>query len=126
MVAIVATHGAYNRQNTSSDREDSMLKNDVKDVGSNTFNVETTDSLAKKPVIKATVTLQSAKPSGLKIGESKFAALASIDSSGVLTICILNEKLCKNQINIEAINIIEKALCKKSLAFSHNSCDTDL
>ena len=90
----------------------------------NKDNVETTDSLAKKPVIRAVTLCQLPKPHGLNNGANIPAIFASIDSSGLVTIVRPNENLCKNHIMIVARKIIVKALCKKSLAFSHNKCPT--
>ena len=126
IAAIVATQGVYSKQNTSSDIALLAGKKDVIETGKRTCNVDTTVSFARNPVINDTVIRQSSNPKGLKIGDIIVAIFDRIDSSVLSTKSRLNEKLSKNQITIDAINITVKALCKKSFAFSHNSCDTDL
>ena len=126
IVDIVAIHGVYNKQKISSDNALLIDKNAAIFIGSRTCNVDTTVSFARKPVISDTVIRQSLNPNGLKIGAIMLAIFARIDCSTLLTICKLYEKFCKNHTAIEAMNIMPNALCKKSLAFSHKSCDTVL
>ena len=81
--------------------------------------VLTTDSLAVKPVMRAVEARQSLKPSGEKTGAITEPIEARMLSALSATILRRQSKLCKNQMTIEAMKMMVKALCKKSLAFSH-------
>lgn len=121
--AIAATQGVYNKQNIKSDNAPRGVSIVIKDSVplNNTESVETTLSLAINPAMSDVEILQSPKPKGLKIGAMNPATIARILSCELETKSNLKLKLCKNQMTIEAIKIISKALCKKSLAFSHNN-----
>lgn len=122
IAAIVATHGTYNKQKTSSDNALIGFKYAVNSViENNTLRVETTASLAKKPVTRATTIFQFPKPQGANIGATILAMLARIDFSALSTIDNFHEKFCSAQMIIDAKNITLNALCKKSFVFSHNS-----
>ena len=60
------------------------------------------------------------------IGDIQFVIAASILYLEFVTTLSLISKFCKNHIRIVAINIIDKAFCKKSYAFSHSNCITFL
>ena len=83
-----------------------------------TVRVETTLSLAVKPVISAVETRQSPKPSGLKIGAIKLPMAASRLASGAAATFNRVSNVCRNQISTVATKMIVKAFCKKSRAFS--------
>ena len=121
--AIAATQGVYNKQNIKSDNAPRGVRIVIKDSVplNNTESVETTLSFAINPAMSDVEILQSPKPKGLKIGAINPATMASILSCELETKSNLRLKLCKNQMTIEAIKIIPNALCKKSLAFSHNN-----
>ena len=126
--AIAAIHGVYNRQNT---RNASTPAGATASIISTVLPkridiVDTTLSFAITPVRTAVAILQSPKPSGLNIGDIQLAIAASILSLESVTTLSLISKFCKNHIRIVAINIIEKAFCKKSFAFSHSNCITFL
>ena len=83
--------------------------------------VETTLSLAMKPVISAVDTRQSAKPSGAKRGAMQLATSAKMLSCGSAVKLSCGSKFCKNQMTMVAIKITVKARSKKSRAFSQSS-----
>ena len=86
--------------------------------------VETTLSLAMKPVISAVDTRQSAKPSGAKRGAMQLATSAKMLSCGSAVKLSCGSKFCKNQMTMVAIKITVKARSKKSRAFSQSSWQT--
>lgn len=86
-------------------------------VPSKTLSVETTASFAVIPVTSAVEILQSAKPSGLKIGAIKCPSIASKLFALSVTTFNLLSNVCKNQMIIEARKIIVKALSKSLLLF---------
>ena len=86
-----------------------------------TCSVATTLSFAINPLMSAVHMRQSPRPSGANIGVISSASLASRLSDESVTICMDGLKLCRNQITMVAMNIMVKALCRKSLAFSHMS-----
>ena len=119
-VAIAATQGVYNRENTKN----TNAVNFVNKVGSKsvsppikTVNVLTTFSFAIKPVKKAVEILQSQIPSGLKIGTIKFPSIASKLSAEFVTIFNFASNVCKNQMMIVATKMTVNAFVIKSLAF---------
>ena len=66
--AMAATQGVYSRQNTSSGTAVPSVSSEVIPSPTSTIRVETTLSLAMKPVISAVEMRQSPKPRGLKMG----------------------------------------------------------
>ena len=126
IAAIAATHGVYNNVNTrklTAERTVNKVPRAADTwaafVPNKTLRVETTASFAVIPVTRAVEILQSAKPSGLKIGASKCPSMASrLFALSVTTFNRLSN-VCKNQMIIDARKIIVNALSKKSLAFSH-------
>ena len=89
-----------------------------------TVSVETTLSLAVKPVISAVETRQSPKPSGLNRGAIKLPMAASRLLSAEAATFRRMSKVCRNQISTVATKIMVKAFCKKSRAFSQISWQT--
>ena len=84
IAAIAATQGVYNNVNTRKLVAERTVNNvpSAADtcaafVPSKTLSVETTASFAVIPVTSAVEILQSAKPSGLKIGAIKCPSIAS-------------------------------------------------
>ena len=76
---------------------------------SRTVRVETTLSLAVKPVISAVEARQSPKPSGAKIGAIQLPIMASrLESVAVATLS-RRSKVCKNQMITVATKMIVKA-----------------
>lgn len=131
IAAIAATQGVYNNVNTRKLVAERTVNNvpSAADtcaafVPSKTLSVETTASFAVIPVTSAVEILQSAKPSGLKIGAIKCPSIASKLFALSVTTFNLLSNVCKNHIIIEARKIIVKALSKKSLAFSHIKSNT--
>ena len=90
----------------------------------NTLIVLTTASFAVNPVISEVEILQSPKPSGVKIGATHLPSTANRLFALSVTTLSLVSKVCKNHMMIVATNIIVNALCKKSFALSHISCNT--
>ena len=86
--------------------------------------VETTLSLAMKPVMREVTIRQSPRPSGRRIGASRPAIMARMLCWESSTIFRCRSKLCRNQTTTVAMRMMEKARCRKSLAFSHRSCAT--
>ena len=82
-------------------------------------SVLTTVSFAERPVMSAVEARQSVNPSGAKMGAKNepMEAIMLWDASS--TMLSRASKFCKNQMTMEAANIIVKAYFKKSLAFSH-------
>ena len=118
-VAIAATQGVYNRENTKN----TNAVNFVNKVGSKsvsppikTVNVLTTLSFAIKPVKNAVEILQSQIPSGLKIGTIKFPSIASKLSVEFVTIFNFASNVCKNQMMIVATKMTVNAFVIKSFA----------
>lgn len=124
--ATAATHGVYNKVNIKNDAALAVVNKLPKTVGkavdvvfNKTVSVDTTASLAVKPVINAVAARQSPKPSGAKTGAITRPTLASILNELSSTTFNLASKLCKNQMMIDARNIIVNAFVRKSLALSH-------
>ena len=88
------------------------------------FSVETTLSLARKPVMRLVAMRQSPRPRGESRGASHPATKARMLSRESSTRLKVGSKLFKNQITMVATRITEKARWRKSLAFSHSSCST--
>lgn len=126
MAAIAATQGVYNSVKTrklTAERTVNKVPRAADTwaalVPNNTLSVDTTASFAVIPVTRAVEILQSANPSGLKIGASKWPSMARrLFALSVTTFNRLSN-VCRNQIIIDARKIIVNALSKKSLAFSH-------
>ena len=89
-----------------------------------TDSVETTLSLAMKPVISAVEMRQSPKPSGAKIGAIQPATTARMLSCESVTILSRVSNVCRNQITIVAIKMTVNARCRKSFALSQSSRPT--
>ena len=123
---MAATQGVYSRVNTKNTTAVNGVNIVVRAAvspPSSTVRVETTLSLAVKPVISAVETRQSPKPSGLKMGATQLPMSASRLVSGVATLRRVS-KVCKNQISTVATKMMVNAFCKKSLAFSQISWPT--
>ena len=88
--------------------------------------VETTLSLAIKPVIRAVDTRQSAKPSGANSGAIPLASHARMLCCGSAVRLSRRSKLCRNQMMMVATKITVKARWRKSRAFSQSSWTTFL
>ena len=86
----------------------------------NTFNVDTTLSLAIKPEIRAVEIRQSPNPIGAKIGAIQPANHAKILSLESDTGSSDGLNVCRNQITMVARKITVNALCRKSFALSHS------
>ena len=91
---------------------------------SRTVRVETTLSLAVKPVMSAVETRQSPKPSGANSGAIRLPIMASRLASGVSATLRRLSKVCRNQISTVATKMMVKARWMKSRAFSQISCPT--
>lgn len=117
-VAIAATHGVYNKENTINTNAVRFVNNNGKFSVSpiRTVNVLTTLSFAIKPVINAVDILQSLMPKGLNIGTMKFPRVARMLSAESVTRFNLVSKFCKNQIMIVAVKIIVNAFVMKLFA----------
>ena len=89
-----------------------------------TPSVDTTDSLAIKPEIRAVAARQSPKPSGAKMGAMSRPTAASRLSVLSATTFSRASKVCRNQMMHTAKKITVKALWRKSFAFSQQSCHT--
>lgn len=83
MAAIAATQGVYNSVKTrklTAERTVNKVPRAADTwaalVPNNTLSVDTTASFAVIPVTRAVEILQSANPSGLKIGASKWPSMA--------------------------------------------------
>lgn len=74
-----------------------------------TVKVLTTVSFAVSPVIKAVDALQSENPRGVKIGAISEPMDARMLSALSVTMFRDQSMLCKNQIAIDAINMMVKA-----------------
>ena len=119
-VAIAATHGVYNSENTRNTNALSFVNNTgslLTSPPSKTVSVLTTLSFAIKPVINAVDTRQSLIPRGLNTGTRRLPSIASRLSEESATRFSLESKDCKNHIIIVAAKIIVKALVTKSFAF---------
>ena len=125
---MAATQGVYNRQNTSRLAAASgVIAAKRFAVSPNrTEIVDTTLSFAMKPVISAVEILQSPNPSGVNTGAITPATMARMLFCESVTTFSLVSKVCRNHIAIDARKITVNALCRKSFAFSHKSCDTFL
>ena len=86
-----------------------------------TSRVETTLSLAIKPLIRAVQMRQSPSPRGANSGTRMPDIRAKMLSAESDTILSCRSKLCRNQTTTVAMRMTENARCKKSLAFSHSS-----
>lgn len=122
--ATAATHGVYNKLNTSRDAAESGVRTDPILPPKSTSSVDTTLSFAINPLIRAVHIRQSPRPSGANTGTSSEDTAARILSAEFLTMFRRRSKLCKNHTTTVATKITENAFCKKSLAFSHKSCAT--
>ena len=76
---------------------------------SRTVRVETTLSLAVKPVIRAVETRQSPKPSGANSGAIRLPIIASRLASAVAATLRRASKVCRNQMMTVATKIIVNA-----------------
>ena len=121
MEAIAATHGVYSSENTKSVADESGVSTDVRLFPNRIFVVDTTLSFAMKPLIRDVQIRQSPKPIGFMIGARTPPIIARILLCESVTILKRRSKLCRNHTIMVAIKMIEKALCRKSLAFSHRS-----
>ena len=90
-------------------------------VSRRTAIVETTASLAVKPVTSAVTTRQSPKPSGLNIGATMRAMSASRLSDESSTTLSLVSNVRRNQMTTVAMKMMEKARRRKSLTLSQRS-----
>ena len=88
---------------------------------SSRVSVETTLSLAVKPVSRAVEALQSPKPSGANIGATNPPSRASRLSSGDSTMFSRTSKFWSIHTMMDAANITVNAFCMKSFAFSQMS-----
>ena len=129
--AIAATHGVYNNVKTRKEAALAVVNKEPNTAGKavevvfiSTVKVDTTASLAVKPVINAVAARQSPKPSGANIGAIILPTFASILNELSSTTFSRVSKLCKNQIMIDAKKIMVNALVKKSLALSHINNNT--
>ena len=86
--------------------------------------VDTTLSLARKPLISEVVIRQSPRPRGRSMGASSPAIMARMLSWEFSTMFRCRSKLWRNQTTMVAMRMMEKARCRKSLAFSHRSWTT--
>lgn len=129
MVAIAPMHGVYNRVNTKKLNALEGLKkfpNAYFRLDGPTFSkilkVLSTVSFADKPDIKDVTILQSPKPNGKNIGVKNRLICASRLLDGSFVIFSFMVKVCKNQIIIDAMKIIEKAFSVNSFAFVYTRC----
>ena len=112
MAAIAATQGVYNSVKTrklTAERTVNKVPRAADTwaalVPNNTLSVDTTASFAVIPVTRAVEILQSANPSGLKIGASKWPSMARrLFALSVTTFNRLSN-VCRNQIIIDARKI---------------------
>ena len=124
--ATAAMQGVYSRQNTSRGaacagvRAADSTASEPKRMSSE----DTTLSFAIKPVMRAVEMRQSAKPKGPNSGAMSPAMRARMLACGSAVSRSCRSKFCKNQMTMVAAKITVKAFCKKSRAFSHNSCAT--
>ena len=111
MDAMAAIHGVSSKQNTSNAAAAFVDISDVSAVvvPNKIDNVETTLSLAIKPVINAVDILQSPNPSGAKTGAITPAIPARILSLDSVTIFRSRLNVVRNQTIIVARNITENA-----------------
>ena len=120
MAATAATQGVYSRLKASMEaavREPRAASPPPKRVSI----METTLSLAMKPLISEVTIRQSPSPTGAMIGARSPATAASMLSWELSTRFSRKSKLDRNQTMMVAIRITEKARCRKSLDFSHSS-----
>ena len=115
-----------NVRNTNAVAGVKMSESDDRGSLKSTVSVLTTLSFAMKPVISAVDILQSPKSSGLKIGAMNEPIAARRLSALSVTVFSLISKLCRNQMTIEAMNMIVNALTTKSFVLSQISCTTFL
>jgi len=126
-VATAATQGVYRRvntKNTTAVKGVNSVPSRETSPPSSTVRVETTLSLAVKPVMRAVDTRQSPKPRGPNTGAASPPMMASRLSSAVTATLSRGSKVCRNQITIEATKMMVKAFLVKPLAFSQISCST--
>ena len=90
-----------------------------------TASVDTTASLADRPVSSAVAGIHSPKPSGPKMGAMNRPIAASMLRLPSSTIISRESKLCSTQMMMDAMNMMVNALTRKSLAFSHMWSTTD-
>lgn len=129
--AIAATQGVYksvNARKLAAERGEKIPEST--EPRSETFepvstaSVDTTASLAVKPVIRAVAARQSPKPRGLNMGAITIPSIASRLSELSEATLRRASKLCRNQMIIVAKNITVNALSRKSFALSHISIAT--
>ena len=77
-----------------------------------------------KPLIREVMIRQSPSPSGTNRGTSNPEIAAKMLSCEFDAGFRRKSKLCRNHTIMVAIRMTEKALCKKSFAFSQSSCIT--
>ena len=124
---MAATQGVYssvNTKNTNAVPGVNMAERLAVSPPSSTVRVETTLSLAVKPVISAAETRQSPKPKGRNTGATQLPTSASRQESGDWATFRRASKVCINQMITVATKIMVKAFCKKSRAFSQISWPT--
>ena len=125
IVATAAMQGVYSSVKTRKLAAERLVN--IVESGAppnKTSSVLTTDSFAMKPEIREVAQRQSAKPSGANTGAIHRPMRAKRLSALSATTFSLISKLCRNQMMIVARKITVKALCKKSLAFSHSRSAT--
>ena len=121
-VAMAATHGVYSNTNTKNDSAVIGVKNAATPDTSppvSWVSVETTFSLAMKPVMIAVLARQSPKPRGAKIGATAPASRASRLCSGESTRLRPASNAWRNHTIMEARKMTVKAFFTKPLALSH-------
>ncbi len=84
-----------------------------------TASVETMDSLAITPLIRATAACQVPKPRGLNTGAIKPPIMPMMLSELLLIIFSLKSKLCKNHSMMLIIRMMVPARVRKSLTLIH-------
>ena len=91
-----------------------------------TIKDDTTLSLAMNPEIRAVQILQSPRPRGAMMGAIQPATMARMLSFSSVTMEKLVSKVLRSHIITVATRITEKALWRKSFAFSQRSWNTFL
>ena len=132
--ATAAKQGMYSSVNVRKDTAESGVNSEPRTVESwavsgtlvSTARVETTASLAERPVSSAVELIQLPKPRGAKTGAMNRPMPASMLSLLSLTIIRRVSKLCRTQMTMDAMKMIVNALTRKSFAFSHMWMTTDL
>ena len=107
--AIAATHGVYNKLNTSKEAAARGDNAEAIPPPNKTYNVDTTLSFAIKPLIKEVQIRQSPNPNGWKTGTKNPDTAAKILFAESSTIFKCRSKLCKNHTTIVAIKMTENA-----------------